>query len=161
MKKFLLYFTALCLVACNGNAPEGGDDEFVDLGLDSGTKWKIQNEENTNDYYDLFDYETAISEFGSNLPTADQWEELRINCHWEWTGSEYEVTGPNGKTIVLPATGKRECSTGNVIGVGEKGYYWSSASLGLDDAWFQFFDSRTMYLDYSSSCYGLAVRLVR
>ncbi len=153
---------ALCLVACEKN-PDGGSStkgDYVDLGLTSGTKWKTQNEQNTYDYYNLFDYETAISEFGSNLPTKEQWEELRAYCHWEWTGSGCKVTGPNGKEIFLPAAGYRYCD-GSVYGVGSGGYYWSSTPNGSEYAWCLYFGSGGVNMGSNNRCYGLSVRLVR
>ena len=162
MKKLLYVLaTALCLVACEKNT-EGGSStkgDYVDLGLASGTKWKTQNEQNTYDYYNLFDYETAISEFGNNLPTKEQWEELKAYCHWEWTGSGYKVTGPNGKSIVLPAAGYRDCG-GSVYNVGSYGNYWSSTPSGSEYAWGLYFTSSGVYMDYNR-CNGLSVRLVR
>lgn len=163
MKKILYVLAAaLCLVACEKN-PESGSTtkgDFVDLGLGSGTKWKTQNEQSTHDYYNLFDYETAISEFGSNLPTKEQWEELKSFCHWEWTGSGYKVTGPNGKTIVLPAAGYRNCD-GSVNYVGSTGHYWSSSPSGSEDAWGLDFGPYGVDMSYHSRCNGRSVRLVR
>ena len=163
MKKLLYVIAAaLCLVACEKNQDSGSSTkgDYVDLGLASGTKWKTQNEQNTYDYYNLFDYETAISEFGSNLPTKEQWEELRTYCHWEWTGSGYKVTGPNGKSIVLPAAGLRDC-VGSVIGVGSAGYYWSSTPDGSEYAWELGFGAGGVGMVNHYRCYGQSVRLVR
>jgi hypothetical protein len=165
MKKLLYVIAAaLCLVACEKNSENGSGStakgDFVDLGLASGTKWKTQNEQNTYDYYDLFDYETALREFGNNLPTSKQWEELRAYCHWEWVGSGYKVTGPNGKSIVLPAAGYRDCG-GSVSYVGSLGLYWSSTPNGSENAWSLSFNSGRVNMDYYRRCYGLSVRLVR
>ena len=165
MKKLLYVIAAaLCLVACEKNSENGSGStakgDFVDLGLASGTKWKTQNEQSTYDYYDLFDYETTLREFGNNLPTSKQWEELRAYCHWEWVGSGYKVTGPNGKSIVLPAAGCRD-RDGSVDRVGSSGYYWSSTPKGSEMAWNLRFSSGAVYMDYNNCCIGLSVRLVR
>lgn len=41
------------------------------------------------------------------MPTDEEWTELLAKCTWEWTSLNgikgYEVTGPNGKHIFLPA----------------------------------------------------------
>lgn len=39
------------------------------------------------------------------IPTKAEWEELKEKCKWSWTGSGYMVTGPNGRSIFLPAAG--------------------------------------------------------
>lgn len=163
MKK-LLYFmlAALCMTACSGNTPTQSTTkgDYVDLGLQSGTKWKTQNEQSTYDYYNLFDYETAVNEFGSNLPTKEQWEEVKTYCHWEWTGSGYKVTGPNGKSITLPAAGCRRCD-GSVNDVGSNGGYWSSTPAGSENAWGLYFNSSKVSMHSPYRCNGQSVRFVR
>ncbi len=165
MKKLLYVLAAaLCLVACEKNTENGSGStvkgDYVDLGLKSGTKWKTQNEQSTYDYYDLFDYETAISEFGNNLPTEKQWKELISYCHWEWTGNGYKITGSNGKSISLPATSYRDCDGNVSSNEGSDGCYWSSKQDDSDWAWNLFFDSDEVYMDSSRRCVGLSVRLV-
>ena len=127
---------------------------FVDLGLPSGTLWRDKNEEGS-----LYTYEQAMSKFGDKLPTKEQFEELKSKCQWSWTGSGYKVTGPNGNSIPLPATGIRSCS-GSVYG-GSGGDYWSSTPNGSDHAWFLGFDSGGVGMDDDSRCYGRSVRLVQ
>ena len=167
MKKLLYVIAAtLCLVACEKNTESDSGSsttiqgDFVDLGLASGTKWKTQNEQ-SNDYYNLFDYETAINEFGSNLPTIEQWEELKSYCLWVWSGSGYKVTGPNGKSIVLPAAGYRDCD-GSINRVGSRGNYWSSTPYGSEFAWSLNFGSTDVKKNYKYyRCNYYSIRLVR
>lgn len=63
------------------------------------------------------------------LPTVEEWEELRSNCTWTWTKRNnvngYEVKGPNGNSIFLPAAGYRE--NGDFYGANDYGCYWSSS----------------------------------
>ncbi|MCQ2318846.1 MAG: hypothetical protein MJZ90_08025 [Bacteroidales bacterium] len=73
---------------------------YVDLGLHSGTLWKDKNEEGG-----FYIYDQAMSKFGNELPTKEQFEELKSSCKWAWTGSGYKVTGPSGASIYLPAEG--------------------------------------------------------
>lgn len=101
----------------------------VDLGLPSGTLWRSDNEEG------LYDYDSAVSIYGESLPTKEQWEELENQCQWSWTGSGYEVTGPNGNTIFLPAAGGRNSRNGDVYDVGHWGLYWSSTPCASETAW--------------------------
>ncbi|MEE1184402.1 MAG: hypothetical protein UHZ06_07990 [Paludibacteraceae bacterium] len=128
----------------------------VDLGLPSGTLWYAKNEGGD---YARYTYDEAVSKFGNKLPTKEQLEELKNQCTWTWTGSGYKVVGPNGNSIYLPAAGYRNCN-GNVDRVGSYGYYWSSTPDGSDYAYGLSFDSDGVYR-YSTSCYGLFVRLVQ
>ncbi|MBO4430642.1 MAG: hypothetical protein J5790_04800 [Bacteroidaceae bacterium] len=56
-----------------------------------------------------------------HIPTDKEFAELIEKCKWEWKKNGYQVTGPNGKSIFLPAAGF----------AGEKspssGYYWTSS----------------------------------
>lgn len=127
---------------------------YTDLGLPSGTIWKNFNATG------FYTYDEAVSQFGSRLPSKEQWEELKAECQWTWTGSGYKVTGPNGNSITLPAAGIHYCD-GSVNGVGSNGYYWSSTPNGSDDAWFLDFNSGGVDMNYDSRCSGYSVRLVQ
>lgn len=65
------------------------------------------------------------------MPTEEEWGELRKYCKWTWTTINevkgYRVTGPNGKSIFLPAAGCIH-STGPWE-AGCCGYYWSSSLI--------------------------------
>lgn len=75
--------------------------------------------------------DSAHINWGSNwrMPTDDEWIELREMCKWEWCTqnkvSGYCVTGPNGKSIFLPAAGFRYDTYLNFAG--SYGIYWSSS----------------------------------
>lgn len=134
---------------------------YVDLGLSSGTIWKTSNEENASDAeYAFFTYDEAVNQFGLRLPSKEQWEELKAECQWAWTGSGYKVTGPNGNSITLPAAGARSCS-GSVYDVGSYGNYWSSTPGDSEDAWRLNFSSHGVYVDDGIRCRGGSVRLVQ
>lgn len=72
----------------------------------------------------------ATANWGANwsMPTNAQLKELMEECTWEFTGSGYTVTGPNGNSIFLPAAGYRYedkwCGNGNA------GYYASGEIWG-------------------------------
>lgn len=148
----------------NGNGGSGGGGSaqtgYVDLGLPSGTKWKASNE--TGGYQNVFyTYDEAVSAFGDNLPTKEQLEELKVYCTWEWQNNGgYKVTGTNGNSIVLPAAGIRFCD-GGVYDVGSLGCYWSSTPYDSESAWYLYFNSGNVGMNYFSRCYGFAVRLVQ
>ena len=130
-------------------------DAYVDLGLPSGTLWKDKNEEGG-----FYTYEQAMADFGSGLPTKEQFEELKSSCQWTWMGNGYDVVGPNGNKVFFPAAGCRGCF-GSVLLVGSYCYYWSSTPDGPDEAWNLYFGSSRVYMGSTNRCYGLSVRLVR
>ena len=91
------------------------------------------------------------------IPTIAEQDELRNNCTWTWTTlngvNGYIVTGPNGKSIFLPAAGYRFGT--NLNDSGSYGNYWSS-SLSEGNTYYAyllvFYSS---YYDwYDSSRYG-------
>lgn len=130
----------------------GDSTGYTDLGLPSGTKWKNFNATG------FYTYDEAVSKFGNRLPTKEQWEELKAECQWTWNGSGYKVTGSNGNSIVLPASGYCD---GGVNSVGSYGDYWPSTPRCYDNAWNFSFNSGGVYMDGLSSWNGLSVRLVQ
>ena len=148
MKKLLLvcvlFFAALAMNA----------QSFVDLGLPSGTKWKTQNQQG------FYTYDSAISSFGDRIPTMEQWEELQIECSWNWTGGGYLITGPNGNSITLPAAGYSR--NGNVESSGVIGIYWAYEYADSYLAWnFWFNYNMIMVNDPIERTERLSVRLVQ
>ena len=129
---------------------------YVDLGLSSGTLWKNRNEENESKY---FAYSVAIDMFGNNLPSETQWDELRSECTWTWTGNGYNVEGRNGKSIYLPADGFRNCD-GKIDFVGVGGNYWSSTPVDDEKAVALRFRAAKVYTYQNRQCNGYSVRLI-
>lgn len=128
---------------------------YVDLGLPSGTLWKAENED-----CGLIKYDQAVNFYGSSLPTKEQWEELKDNCLWTWTGNGYKVKGKSGESIFLSAAGWRYCD-GTLSSVGSGGYYWSSTPNGSGYAWYLGFSSGGVYMSNYDRCLSRSVRLVR
>lgn len=131
------------------------NQEYVDLGLPSGTKWKTSNEKGS-----LCTYDEAIGKYGNKIPTREQWEELKGMCTWSWTGKGYTVKGPNGNSITLPASGVRS-SGGGLSYVGSDGNYWSSTPYGSRDAYWLNFDSSSADMNFGTRDIGCSVRLVQ
>ena len=155
-------------------------DEYVDLGLPSGTLWATYNvgatkPEESGDYFawgettpnkESYVWNNTqwlysengnkrISKYNTNsqygevdnlteleleddaayvnrgpewrMPSKAQIEELIENCTWEWTqlnGKNGQlITGPNGNTMFLPATGYRLES--DLSNYGTEGSYWT------------------------------------
>ena len=150
MKK-LFTLCLICLLAVSAMAQQS---TYVDLGLPSGTLWKAYNDGAH------FTYHEAVHFFGDNLPTQEQYEELKAFCDWQWTGSGCEAIGPNGNSIYFPASGYRLC-TGVLRVEGVYGHYWSRTSSSSDYAVSFTFGSLEVDLDYSLSCFEKSVRLVK
>ena len=85
--------------------------EYVDLGLPSGTLWSADYEkEETNILY--IPYEMAITH---DIPTKEQWEELKKFARWDFQIDEEQNSlvsikciGPNGNILLFGKTGKME-----------------------------------------------------
>ena len=111
MKKLFVGWL-MCIFASVGMAQEA---EYVDLGLPSGTLWKVCNE--TETYYT---HDEAVRQFSGQLPTREQFKELETYCTWTWKGKKYVVKGRNGKSVSFPAEGNCTCE-GKVSGLGPYG----------------------------------------
>ena len=148
MKK-LFSLCLICILAMSAMA-----QDYVDLGLPSGTLWKRQNESG------LYTYEQALNRFGNKLPERHHFVELINECTWIWMTYGYKVVGPNGNSITLPAAGIRGCD-GDLYGVGSFGFYWSSSPYDSDDAWLLGFYSDRVNIFNNYRCGGQSVRLVQ
>ena len=100
------------------------------------------------------------------MPTLNQIQELCQNCTWLWTQvngvNGRLLTGPNGNTLFLPATG--HCSSnGDIILGGSWGGIWSRTQGTNPPNAFQPIFSSDYYdwFAYSGRCYGYPVRAVR
>lgn len=85
----------------------------------------------------------------------NDWKELVTRCKWTWTtlnsNNGFKVTGPNGKSIFLPADGQKDRS--ERYKTGQKGFYWSSDLYknSSELAWGFVFDSEGADYDVSDS----------
>lgn len=81
-------------------------------------------------------YDAATANWGGTwrMPTSTEIDELRRSCSWTWVTQNgkngYNVKGPNGNSIFLPAAGYRYGSSRYDVGI--YGNYWS-ASVYSDD----------------------------
>lgn len=109
--------------------------EWVDLGL--SVKWATCNvgADNPGDYgkliywHDEVDYDEWSPEW--RLPSKHHFNELIDKCTWVWKVVDgnpgYYITGPNGASIFLPASGYFDGY--NTLSEGSMGIYW-----GWDDS---------------------------
>lgn len=94
----------------------------------------------------------AILGVGYHIPTQEDWQELLDNCKWEAETitlpeildpsqtkciARWIVTGPNGKSIILPMTDSFRCDAW--IDYSDEDTYYTTANLwpaeGLSDGW--------------------------
>ncbi|MBR4679383.1 MAG: toll/interleukin-1 receptor domain-containing protein [Bacteroidales bacterium] len=136
-------------------------DQYVDLGLPSGTLWATCNiganaPEECGDYF-------AQGEWGNNycVPTESQFQELIDKCHCfediKNDKSGIVFRGPNGNSIFLPKCGMRD-SNFKVDGL-----YWSSSpsTRGSDFGMFLFIYSHKPEVTSMLCISRLSVRPVR
>ena len=133
---------------------------FVDLGLPSGTLWAEENAEG------FFTFDDAVAEFGDSLPSARHMAELYECCVWSWDGERkgYEVTGPNGNAIFLPAAGYRSRNSSEVSCIGNEGNYWTRCpdKFSAANGRYLYFGSGSVNpLDNYDRSHGFSVRAVR
>ena len=136
--------------------------QFVDLGFPSGRLWATENVKDENGDENHFTFDEAVETFGKNLPSKEDWKELFDNSKYKWNRKRkgYDVTGPNGNTIFLPAAGYHNGVTVNFVG--SVGYYWTSSVYNENSAYRVCFLTSYLYPQSSLSRYfGFSVRLVR
>lgn len=138
--------------------------QFVDLGLPSGKLWATENVKSENGNEAHYTFDEAVETFGKNLPSKEDWKELFDNsaCNWNKERKGYDVVGPNGNSIFLPAAGDRNFA--GVYNVGRCGFYWSLSVFDTRRAYSVTFgfDEGCLYPTDVSFCFNeFSVRLVR
>lgn len=101
---------------------------------------------------------------GWRMPRTSEIAELVERCSWRWTKRKgvwgYVVTGRDGSSIFLPATGHRTSS--KFFYVGTRGYYWGGEVNELNPNYagaLVFFKNDHFSKDYRK-IYGFAIRPV-
>lgn len=183
MKKSFLFLLTVMIIgflsSCedkntpySGGGGNGGNSSseatFVDLGLPSGTLWKSINESNKNDDSGLYTFDEAVAAFGTRLPNKTQCQELLDMCTWTWENGTCKITGPNKKSITLPAAGFiEEDDKGVNKSAGEEAYYWTSESYDNENAWAFVYETSSEKgisdkgIDWTEKSLRAAVRLVQ
>ena len=115
------------------------------------------------------EYDAATANWGSEwrMPTSIEFEELINNCTWTWTVQNevngYLVTGPNGNSIFLPASGI--ISGTSYFYTSSCGSYWTSTPSAMSDrtaydAGDVDFTADSHAIDWSSRANGQSIRPV-
>ena len=110
-------------------------------------------------------HDAACANWGGTwrMPTKAECEELRDKCTWTRTTQNSvngdKVTGPNGRSIFLPAAGYRIGTS--LKFAGKNGYFWSSSAYdGSIYAYILFFSSGGRDVDWFGRDNGRSVRPV-
>lgn len=111
-------------------------------------------------------YDVARATRGGSwrIPRKSEAEELINNCKWSWTTIDgnkgYKVTGPNGKSIFLPASGFMDGRSLTSQKAG--GYYWTSTPIPGDNTnmYMLFFVKGEKQIDWYGRYLGCCVRPV-
>lgn len=109
-------------------------------------------------------YDVARNKWGSTwrMPKKNELEELYEDCEWARKENGYKVTGPNGKSIFLPAAGRHDWN--GLEGVGSDCNYWGSTPYNDEhkNCAYEIFCGGG-YIGFGASamrCYGQSVRPV-
>ena len=133
---------------------------------DEGKSWGIYKIGGKTSISPTSGHDTARENWGGTwrMPTEAEFKELCTKCKWTWTSQAghngYKVTGPNGKSLFLPAAGWRLGT--DRYREGENGYYWSGelSSSYSYDARYLGFNSSYHYTVINDRSYGQSVRPV-
>ena len=113
--------------------------------------------------------DAAYANWGADwrMPTIEQCNELCTKCTWTWKTENnvngYEVTGPNGNSIFLPAPGCYEYGS-SIWGADTNGLYWSRTLNTQSPSGALYLNFSNTSFDanhYNARCNGLPVRPVR
>ena len=93
------------------------EDQYVDLGLPSGTLWRLENK---------FHWSYDEAKVVLRLPSQEQMLELKDKCKWTWdpVRKGYSVKGPNGNELFIKANGYIRRKGEDVSFKGTVGVYW-------------------------------------
>ena len=112
------------------------------------------------------DDDVASQNWGAGwyMPTKVQQDELLDKCKWAWTTmgghNGYEIVGPNGNSIFMPAAGY--CDVSKLIYAGTYGYYWSCSLVSNNqmNAYNLYINAQGKDVNSSNRHYGHNVRPV-
>lgn len=109
--------------------------------------------------------DVAFIKWGDNwqIPSADQVDELMTKCKWQWTTKKgmkgFNIIGPNGHSIFMPAAGFKHRKTVNEYG--KECHYWSGDLLSTDrkESFMKYFyRNDNSYMDWTVWNYATAIQ---
>lgn len=135
---------------------------------DTQTKYCLFEDFGTVDQKTILDSQddAATVNWGSlwRMPTTEEHHELFHKCTWTWITRNgvngYNVVGPNGNSIFLPAAGYHNMD--GIQGAGSGGDYWSSSlsTSGSNNAYGLGFGLNVLSRFDDYRCFGFSVRPV-
>ena len=159
---------------CNvgANSPEGYGNYYAWGETTTKSSYSFSNSltfgRDMDDISGNANYDAATANWGGTwrMPTKSEMKELANNCNWTWTTQNgvngMRVTGPNAKSIFLPAAGY--WSWESYLVVGEEGKYWGSTPFEYESdtthACYLDFGSGFHYVTWFPRYLGLTVRPV-
>ena len=147
-------FVCLLILSTMSAMADNPSEEYVDLGLPSGTKWKKSNEQG------LYTYLSAKYYYNDALPNRAQVKELLYNCTWKWTGKGYRVTGPNQNSIYFPFNGYKDCDE-DLHYDGSATILWTLDHAGSEWAYVYVLSDNQREILEEANCWSCSVRLVK
>ena len=134
-----------------------GNKKSLDL-EDYPSKTPPQSISNT-----VFDIATQSMGDGWRIPSQKEMQELIEKCDWQLVQENgvngYEVVGPTGKSIFLPAAGYRNGD--NINFANETGYYWTSDLANFASAYALSFKEDEYKVTSNVRYYGRCIRPVK
>ena len=103
---------------------------------------------------------------GYRVPTQAQWAGVISNNTVTRTGSwvssftNYTTALSLGSDLLLPAAGSRNLSDGTLTSRGLSGLYWSSTQDIAPNAYFLYFNSKSVLVDYLYRTNGFSIRCI-
>ena len=111
------------------------------------------------------DAATTILGTQFRMPTFEQIKELLRFCSRQWTQvngvNGTIVTGPNGNSIFLPASGYRYSSGGYLYDVGSISCCWSASPKNYNYGYYLYFNWGYWNWEYNRRASGYPVRAVK
>ena len=136
--------------------------EYADLGLPSGNAWATVNY-GSSSLGAPGSYRSWQSKVWSEqwiIPSRADFQELLDYCTWAWINGEisgYLVTGRNGNSVFLPASGCLYSYAGyEPIGYNQELYYWSSDNIDEYSAYALIGTSTSINIDTPLSAWQCA-----
>ena len=113
------------------------DEEWVNLGLTSGTLWASRNVDAQNpESAGTHSNWSSVQEL--SLPTREQWAELQSECVWSFCETNdsagFLLIGPNGNALFLPCAGYARPQE-SVRDYDVRGAYWTATEVSEDVAY--------------------------